>query len=56
MYRAGHKTLLRQTKAIMLHTRLPWSQSVLRLSAVQEGIQDALGQRDPQRTWENLIA
>lgn len=45
MYWAGHKTSLK-TKAIRLHARLPWSQSILHPSDVQEGIQNALGQRD----------
>lgn len=46
MYSARQKTPLRRTKAIRLHTRLPWSKSILHLSAVQEGIQDALGQKE----------
>ena len=46
MYWARHKTSLRRTEAIRLHTTLPWSQSILHLSAVQEGIQDALGLRE----------
>lgn len=46
MHWARHKTSLRKTKAIGLHARLPWSKSILHLSAVREGIQDALGQRE----------
>lgn len=46
MHWERHKTSLRRTKVIRLHTSLPWSKSILHLSTVQKRIQVALGQRE----------